>query len=75
MKTMKEKVDPRKYNGGMFLGVNGICVKSHGGSDVLGTQNAILVAADLIENNFNAQVAQEIENLMGQESFVEALGV
>ena len=75
IKTMKEKVDPRKYNGGMFLGVNGVCVKSHGGSDVLGTQNAILVAADLIENNFNAQVAQEIENLMGQESFVEALGV
>ena len=75
IKTMKEKVDPRKYNGGMFLGVNGICVKSHGGSDVLGTQNAILVAADLIENNFNNQVAQEIENLMGQESFVEALGV
>jgi glycerol-3-phosphate acyltransferase PlsX len=75
MKKMKDKVDPRKYNGGMFLGVNGICVKSHGGSDVLGTQNAIMVAADLIENDFNNQVAQEIENLMGQESFVEALGV
>ena len=75
MKKMKDKVDPRKYNGGMFLGVNGICVKSHGGSDVLGTENAILVAADLIRNDFNAQVAQEIENLMGQESFVEALGV
>ena len=75
MKRMKEKVDPRKYNGGMFLGVNGICVKSHGGSDELGTENAILVAADLVRNGFNAQVAEEIEKLMGQESFVEAIGV
>lgn len=75
IKKMKDKVDPRHYNGGMFLGVNGICVKSHGNSDVLGTENAILVAADLIRNDFNAQVAEEIEKLMEQESFVKALGV
>lgn len=72
---MKDKVDPRKYNGGMFLGVNGICVKSHGGSDELGTENAILVAYDLIRNGFNQRVADEIENLMGQESFVSVVGV
>ncbi len=71
---MKDKVDPRKYNGGMFLGVNGICVKSHGGSDVLGTENAILVAYDLIHNGFNQRVADEIESLMGQESFVSVAG-
>ncbi len=75
MQKMKDKVDPRKYNGGMFLGINGICVKSHGSSDVLATENAILVAADLIRNDFNNQVAAEIERLMEQESFVEALGV
>ncbi len=75
MKKMKDQVDPRKYNGGMFLGVNGVCVKSHGSSDALGTENAILVAADLIRNDFNTQVAEEIEKLMGQESFVEAVGV
>lgn len=72
---MKEKVDPRKYNGGMFLGLNGICVKSHGNSDVFGTTNAILVAADLVRNGFNARVATEIEQLMSQESFVSAVGV
>ena len=59
----------------MFLGVNGICVKSHGSSDQLGTKNAILVAADLVRNDFNNQVASEIEQLMSQEGFVEALGV
>lgn len=75
IKRMKDKVDPRKYNGGMFLGVNGICVKSHGNSDVMGTENAILVAADLITNGFNKRVADEIELLMSQESFVSAAGV
>ena len=75
IKKMKDKVDPRHYNGGMFLGVNGICVKSHGSSDQLGTKNAILVAADLVRNDFNNQVASEIEQLMSQEGFVEALGV
>ena len=72
---MKDKVDPRKYNGGMFLGVNGICVKSHGSSDEVGTENAILVASDLIRNGFNQRVANEIEQLMAQESFVSAVGV
>ena len=75
IKQMTDKVDSRKYNGGMFLGVNGICVKSHGGSDELGTENAILVAADLIENGFNKQVADEIERLMSQESFISVVGV
>lgn len=72
---MKDKVDPRKYNGGMFLGVNGICVKSHGNSDELGTEHAILVAYDLIRNGFNQRVADEIENLMTQESFISAVGM
>jgi len=72
---MKDKVDPNKYNGGMFLGLNGICVKSHGGSDIEGTENAIQVAADLVQNDFNQRVANEIEELMGQESFVSAVGV
>lgn len=71
---MKDKVDPRQYNGGMFLGVNGVCVKSHGGSDILGTENAILVASDLIRNGFNQRVADEIEQLMSQESFISVAG-
>lgn len=69
MGQMKNRVDPRKYNGGMFLGVDGVCVKSHGGSDKIGTENAILVAADLLKNGFNKRVAYEIEQVMNQESF------
>ncbi len=69
---MKKKVDPRFYNGGMFLGLDGVCVKSHGGTDEIGFSNALQVAYDLIENKFNDQVAKELENVMGQESFFTA---
>ncbi|HPD82482.1 MAG: phosphate acyltransferase PlsX [Alphaproteobacteria bacterium] len=75
IKRMKDQVDPRKYNGGMFLGVNGICVKSHGNSDIEGTENAIVVAYDLIRNGFNKRVADEIENLSSQEKFISVVGV
>lgn len=70
IKRLKKRVDPRLYNGGMFLGVNGICVKSHGGSDDVGFANAIAVAADLARNDFNKKVAAEIEAVMNQESFL-----
>lgn len=65
----KAKVDPRLYNGGMFLGLDGVCVKSHGGTDEIGFANALGVAYNLADNQFNNQVAKELENLMSQESF------
>lgn len=69
----KDKVDSRRYNGGMFLGLDGICVKSHGSSDVFGTQNAIHVAAGLVKSGFNKRVALDIEQVMKQESFAASL--
>ena len=45
-------MDPRKYNGAVFLGLNGIAVKSHGGTDAFGFSNAISVAISLIKNNY-----------------------
>src|SRR4029453_10990066 len=33
---LRKRVDPRRYNGGVFLGLDGVCVKSHGGTDALG---------------------------------------
>lgn len=68
-KKVKQELDPRSYNGGMFLGLNGICVKSHGSSDHIGFANAIKVAAELAHHGFNKRVAVEIEQLMSQESF------
>lgn len=66
MKKLKERLDPSKYNGGMFLGLDGVAVKSHGGSNIDGTANAILVAADLVKNGFNKRVAEEVAQVMKQ---------
>ena len=41
---LRKRVDPRRYNGGVFLGLDGVCVKSHGGTDALGFAYAIGVA-------------------------------
>ena len=47
LQLLRQRLDPRRYNGAMFLGLNGIVVKSHGGTDALGFANAIGVAVDL----------------------------
>ncbi len=68
MNRVKRRMDPALYNGGMFLGLNGVAVKSHGGSTVIGTENAILVAANLVQNGFNKRVAIEMARVMDQEA-------
>lgn len=64
---VKLRTDPRRYNGAMFLGLNGIAVKSHGGTDAVGFANAIGVAADLITHGFNDSIKQELERLKAIE--------
>ena len=64
----KEKFDPRRYNGAMLVGLNGICVKSHGGTDGLGFANAISVAVDLVRNDFNAGIKHDTSQLLGSEA-------
>ena len=60
MRRMKQRIDPRRYNGAMFLGLEGVCVKSHGGADHEGFANAISVAADLAMQNFNEKIKAEL---------------
>lgn len=62
---VRARTDPRRYNGGMFLGLNGIVVKSHGGADALGFANAIGVAYDLAVNRVNDRIGEELTRLAG----------
>ena len=57
---MRKTIDPRYYNGAILLGLNGICVKSHGGADSVGFSNAIEVACDLVEHKFIPKVNDSI---------------
>ena len=54
-------MDPRRYNGAVFLGLNGIAVKSHGGTDAVGFANAIDVAMSLVGHGFIPDVSNAIE--------------
>lgn len=60
LKSIFKKIDPRAHNGAMFLGLNGIIVKSHGGMDYIGFANAIDVAIYLIKSNINQRIIDEI---------------
>ncbi len=62
LKTFRTKMDPRRYNGAVFLGLNGIAVKSHGGTDSFGFSNAIDVASNLVKHGFIPDVTAAIEN-------------
>jgi glycerol-3-phosphate acyltransferase PlsX len=48
---VKEKMDPRKVNGGVFLGLNGLVIKSHGGTDAEGFASAIDLAREMAKND------------------------
>jgi glycerol-3-phosphate acyltransferase PlsX len=52
LQKLRLRIDPRRYNGAVFLGLGGIAVKSHGSTDALGFANAIGVAVDMIVNDF-----------------------
>jgi glycerol-3-phosphate acyltransferase PlsX len=62
---LRQRLDPRRYNGAMFLGLNGIVVKSHGGTDALGFANAIGVACDLVQQGTNQRITAELRELDG----------
>lgn len=63
MMKIKKIMDPRLYNGAMFVGLNGLSVKSHGGADAFSFSRAVDNAAKLVRQNFVPTIRQEIEKV------------
>lgn len=63
MKTFSKRIDPRYYNGASLLGLKGLCIKSHGGTDGIGFGNAIAVGAGLASKKFNQKVEADLQRL------------
>ncbi len=61
--ALKKRADPSSYNGASFIGLKGLCIKSHGGTNAVGFANAIGVAADMALIQFNEKIAQELERM------------
>lgn len=70
---IKRTMDPRLYNGAMFVGLNGLSVKSHGGTDALGFSVAVSNAANLVRQNFVATIREEVEKIDLDELSQEAI--
>ncbi|MBL8673231.1 MAG: phosphate acyltransferase PlsX [Alphaproteobacteria bacterium] len=63
---MRARLDPRRYNGAMFLGLNGIVVKSHGGTDAIGFANAVAVAVDMAREGLLAKIREDFDRIRAQ---------
>ncbi len=66
LRKLKERMDPRRLNGGPFLGLNGIVIKSHGGTDAFGFASAIGVGYDMAEADLLTRLAADLEALHGK---------
>ena len=60
---LKHHLDPNNHNGAVFLGLNGVVVKSHGSATVAGVANAVAVTAKLLENNLTQRITQDVAAL------------
>ena len=58
--SLKERVDPRRFNGAVFLGLEGIVIKSHGGADALGFSGAIDIAHEMARQQLLAKIGEMI---------------
>lgn len=74
LKKLKDRMDPRTVNGAVFLGLNGLVVKSHGGTDGVGFAAAIDVAIQLAGSHFRDEVAANLARLARAESAPLAAG-
>ena len=65
-KVLKEKMDPRRVNGGTFLGLNGVAIKSHGGTDALGFASAIDLGYEMAESGLVGRLTTDLSEFHGK---------
>ena len=58
--SLRKKMDPRKANGGVFLGLGGIVIKSHGSADGLGYAGAVEMAYDMVRQDLLARIGESL---------------
>jgi glycerol-3-phosphate acyltransferase PlsX len=61
-KLLRDHLDPNNHNGAVFLGLNGIVVKSHGGANEVGVAHAIEVAAKLVRDDLTRRISDDLSH-------------
>jgi glycerol-3-phosphate acyltransferase PlsX len=59
--VLNKRMDPRRSNGGVFLGLNGVVIKSHGGADAAGFRAAIEIGHDMVRNGLLEKIRTDLD--------------
>ncbi len=68
LSALKRKMDPRAINGGVFLGLNGIVIKSHGGTDEIGFKSALDLAYEMARFHLIDKIGEGLKKFAPQAS-------
>jgi glycerol-3-phosphate acyltransferase PlsX len=69
---LRHHLDPNNHNGAVFLGLNGLVVKSHGGATDKGVANAIRVAARMVREDLTRKISEDLDNIAAHRAAVAA---
>ena len=70
---LRHHLDPNNHNGAVFLGLNGLVIKSHGGADEIGIANAIAVAAKIARDDITRRITEDLEHFRNRAVEPEAI--
>ena len=73
-RMLRDKMDPRKSNGGVFLGLNGVVIKSHGGTDPEGFAAAVDMGYDMVRYELLAKIGETIHRHAGVSAAPQVIG-
>ena len=65
--TLRDKMDPRRANGGVFLGLNGIVIKSHGGTDAQGFAVAVDLGYEMVRHSLLGKIKHTLDHYARRE--------
>lgn len=68
LRSMRSRIDPRRYNGASLLGLRGIVVKSHGGADALSFENAIKIARKEVKADIASRITEKVAAQLEQKA-------
>lgn len=72
IRSLRDHLDPNNHNGAVFLGLNGLVVKSHGSANAPGMAAAICLAYDLISDDIERRIALDLENFQHDQPAMTA---
>jgi glycerol-3-phosphate acyltransferase PlsX len=68
LQQLRSRMDPRNVNGGVFLGLNGVVVKSHGGTDAAGFATALRIALEMADSRFLSEIEANLGRLAAMDA-------